>query len=106
MPQTKAATAAGVMKRQAEMPAARMAISSLRRFRETKAASTPNRNTNGSSTSSTAGAFIRVSRTTWAGPMSTRLPTSRDTDTKSTRSSPAVISSRTTNTEARTRFST
>ncbi|MNL47006.1 hypothetical protein D3C87_1697700 [compost metagenome] len=48
-PSTRAAAAAGRTKRQADMPAARMAISSLRRFSPTKAASVPNRKTKGRS---------------------------------------------------------
>ncbi len=63
-PSPKAAPAAGRMKRQAETPAARMATSSLRRLRVTKAASTPNRNTNGRSCRITAGDFKRV-RPSW-----------------------------------------
>ena len=56
----KAAPADGRMNRQAETPAARMAISSLRRLRPTKANRVPNRKTNGPSASTVAGAFSRV----------------------------------------------
>ena len=62
MPITKAAPAAGRMKRQAETPAARMAMSSLLRFRSTKAPSTPNRKANGRSTRTTDGTLSAVSR--------------------------------------------
>ena len=56
-PRTRAAPAAGSTKRQADTPAALMAISSLRRLRPTKAASVPNRKTNGSNWTMTVGDF-------------------------------------------------
>jgi hypothetical protein len=64
-PITKAAMAAGMMKRQAETPAARMAISSLRRFSSTKAPRVPNRKMNGVSTRIVAGACRMVRYSSW-----------------------------------------
>ena len=56
-PSTKAIPAAGNTNRQADTPAARMAISSLRRFRPMKADRVPNRKTNGISCKITEGDF-------------------------------------------------
>ena len=73
------------MKRQAETPAARMAISSLRRFRLTKAPRTPNRKAKGSSSRIRDGAFSIVRLRVWLKPISARTPTLRDISTKSIR---------------------
>jgi hypothetical protein len=81
-PITKAATAAGMMKRQAETPAARMAISSLRRFRPTNAPRVPNRKMNGVSTRMVAGACSMVRNSSWAKPTSARVPTFLEMSTK------------------------
>ena len=83
-PMTKAAPAAGRINRQAETPAARMAINSLRRLRLTKAPSTPPRKAKGSSIRITDGVLSIVSQSVWPKPISARTPTVRDCSTKST----------------------
>ena len=84
VPMTKAAPAAGKMNRQAETPAARMAMSSLRRLRPTKAAKVPNRKAKGKSSRITDGDFSAVRPKICAAPTSARTPTERDSSTKST----------------------
>ena len=82
-PKNTAAPAAGKMKRQAETPAARMAISSLLRFRLTKAPSTPNRKANGSSRRMTVGDSSSARPSTCTADTSlARTPTVRDSSTK------------------------
>ncbi len=81
-PSTNAAAAAGRMNRQADTPAARMAISSLRRFRVTKAASTPNRKTKGSSCRITVGDFRIVRPSSVRKPTSVLAPRLRERSTK------------------------
>ena len=95
------------MKRHAEMPAARMAISSLRRFRPTKAANTPNKKAKGSSIRMTLGDCRRVRPKSWAGEVSlTRTPTSRERATKSTRPMMAAMIAKAAPTATRVRIRT
>ncbi|MNE33211.1 hypothetical protein D3C80_1268670 [compost metagenome] len=82
-PSTRAAPAAGSTKRQAEMPAARMAINSLRRFSPTKAARVPNRKTKGSNWMMTLGDFNSTRPKMRALDSSPDEFSPRDTSTKS-----------------------
>ncbi len=82
-PSMKAAAAAGRMKRQAETPAARMAISSLRRFMSMKAPRMPNRKTKGRSCRITDGDFSSVRPSSVAKLISVRPPRLLDRSMKS-----------------------
>ena len=90
-PATKAATAAGPMNRQAETPAARMATSSLRRLRPTKALIPPNRKTKGSRIWMTEGDLSSVRPKRSPALTSARTPIERERSTNCTSRITAVI---------------
>ncbi len=90
----KAAPAAGKMKRQAETPAARIAISSERRFSVTNAAMVPNRKMNGSKSRMIDGDCSNISSTRRIKPTSLRPPYARDNSTKTiSRTTEAITTS-------------
>lgn len=71
--------------RQADMPDARITISSLRRLSRKSEVRTPNRKMKGRVVSSSEGALSRVSPSRSKVETSTRVPIARDCSTKSTR---------------------